>query len=285
MSDVETLTSSDIEVSIGMIEQFFDAALAQVEEQSETDEEAEFGKTAFDSLKKIAAATLEKGKYDIAVSLDADATLLLALTVGETAELENLGVKLFDRIKQKHDENDVDDFLKKYLKKNYTTVEGFNVSSLKIPLEEVAAEHAVPAKLANETVGIFWALKNNEAAAIAFGFDFDKTEKAFQQALTKTKTPVPLQQPFLVFALQPLGKLLKKYSDNSFPDTVNKSIELLSASGTDAKITFSAEVVDSAMYGKFNVSGKAVTVLANMIKIFAKTENNGTLDRSKIKGF
>jgi hypothetical protein len=292
-SDAETFAPSDIEVSIGMFDQFFNAALAQIEEQSETDEEVEFGEAVFESLKKIFIATIKKEKIDVGLSLDAGATLLLALTAGETAEIEQLGAKIFDWIKKKHDENDVDEFLKKYFKRNYTVIEGFNVSSLKIPLEEVAGDDKnmgtilppLPEKLAKETVGVFWAFKNNEAVAVAFGFDFDKTEKLFHQALTKTKTPVPLKQPVGIFALQPLGKLLKKYTDSSVPDTAAKVIELLSSAGTDAKITFSAEVVGSAIHGKADISGKTITVLANIIKIFAATENNETLDRSKIKQF
>ncbi|MDR2704386.1 MAG: hypothetical protein LBC02_01280, partial [Planctomycetaceae bacterium] len=198
---------------------------------------------------------------------------------------EKLGVKIFDRIKKEHDEDDVNEFLKKYLKKNYTTIEGFNVSSLKIPLEEAAAGHELPEKLAKEIVGVFWAFKNNEAVAVAVGFDFDKTEKTFHQALTKTKTPVPLQQPVGIVALQPLGKLLKKYTDSNLPDTAAKAIDLLSSVEADAKITFSAEVVGTAIHGKASISGKTVTVLANIVKIFAASENNGTLDRSKIKPF
>ncbi|MDR0338605.1 MAG: hypothetical protein LBI18_16150 [Planctomycetaceae bacterium] len=285
LSDVETLTPSDVDVLIGTLEQFFDAAQAQTEEQSETDEEAEFGNVVFESLKKIVTAVLKKGKYDFAVSLNADPTLLLAFTAAETAEIELLGTKIFDRIKKEHDENDVNEFLQKYLKKNNTTIEGFNVSSLKIPLEEAAAGHELPETLAKETVSLFWALKDNEAVAVAVGLDFDKTEKTFHQALTNTKTPVPLKQPMIQFSLQPLGKLLKKYSDNTAPDTIIKSIELLSAVGADAKITSSVEVIDKTMHGKISVSGTAVTVLANMIKIFAAAENNRMLDRSKIKGF
>ncbi|MDR2440962.1 MAG: hypothetical protein LBE12_16505 [Planctomycetaceae bacterium] len=284
-SDVETLSLSDIDVVLETIDQFFNAALEQIKEQSETDEEVEFGETVFESLKKIAVATLKKGRYDVAVSLDTDATLLLATTVSETAELEKLGVKIFDRIKKEHNEDEVNDFLKKYLKRNYTAIEGFNVSSLKIPLDEAAAAHDLPEKLAKETAGLFWAFKDNEAVAVALGFDFDKTEKTFHQALTKTKTPVPFQQPFITFALQPLGKLLKKYSDNSLPDTVVNSIELLSSADTDAKITASAEIIDTAAHGKISVSGQAITVLVNIIKIFAATENSGSLDRSTIKGF
>ncbi|MDR2116159.1 MAG: hypothetical protein LBP87_07245 [Planctomycetaceae bacterium] len=287
-SNVETIGSSEIDFSLTAIDQLFDAVLLQIEEQSETDEELEANTSLAESAKKIFTATIQKGKGEVGASLDANGTLLLALTIGETADLEKLGVNIFDRIKKDHNEDDVNEFLKKYLKKNDTVIEGFNVSSLKIPLEEAAEGHELPEKLAKETVGLFWAInKDDEAVAIAAGFDFDKTEKSFRQALAQTKTPVPLKQPIGVFALQPLGKLLKKYTDNSLSDTVTKSIELLSSSGTDAKITVSGKVIDGAMHADINVSGKAITVLANIIKIFAgaTAENSGSLDRSKIKEF
>jgi hypothetical protein len=60
---------------------------------------------------------------------------------------------------------------------------------------------------------------------------------------------------------------------------------LLSTSGADAKMTASTEIIDTTMHAKISISGKVVTVLANIIKIFAATENSGTLDRSKIKPF
>ncbi|MDR3197625.1 MAG: hypothetical protein LBU34_07110 [Planctomycetaceae bacterium] len=276
---------SDIDAALTAIDQFFEALFLQIEEQSETDEEAESNQLLAESLKKIVRATIQAGKSDGGASLDADGTLLLALTLGDTEELEKLGANIFERIKKEHDEDDVNEFLKKYLKKDYTAVEGFNVSSLKIPLEEAASGHELPEKLAKETVGLFWAIKDNEAVAVAAGFDFDKTEKLFQQALTKTKTPVPLKQPSAIIALQPLGKLLKKYSDDTLPDTVTKSIELLASAVTDAKIIASSNVIGTTAQVKLSVSGKAITVLANIIKIFAASENSGTLDRSKIKGF
>jgi hypothetical protein len=285
MNYVETATPTDIDASITAVNQLFDAVLLQIEEQSETDEEIEFGESVVESLKKILMASIRKGAGESGCSLDADGTLLFAITVDETAELEKLGVKIFDWIKKEHDENDVNEFLKKYLKKNYTAIEGFNVSSLKIPLAEAAAGHELPEKLAKETVGIFWALKDNEAVAVAVGFDFDKTEKLFHQALTKTKTPVPLQQPLLIIALQPFGKLLKKYAHSSTPDATVKVIELLSTSGDDAKLTVSIEIIDATMHSKVSISGKAVTVLADIFKIFTSLESSGTLDRSKIKPF
>lgn len=284
-NNVETYGPKDIDVAFASTDQLFDAVLQQIEDQSETDEEAEANKSIVESLKKIVRATIQKGKGDGCISLDANGTFLLAVTIGETAELEKLGVKLFDRIKKEHNEDDVNDFLKTYLKKDYTTIEGFTVSSLKVPLEEAAAGHELPAKLAKETVGLFWAFKADEAVAVAAGFDFDNTEKLFHQALTKTKTAVPRKQPIAVIALQPLGKFLKKYSDNTFPEPAVKSIELLSSSGSDAKITISTEVIDTAMHGKVGISGKAVTVLINVIKIFAATQNTGSLDRTTIKGF
>ncbi|MDR0610868.1 MAG: hypothetical protein LBG58_12210, partial [Planctomycetaceae bacterium] len=144
MNSVETSTPTDIDVSIASVNQLFDAVLLQIEEQSETDEEIEFGESIVESLKKILIASIAKGASDAGASLDADGTLLFAMTVGETAELEKLGVKIFDWIKKEHDEEDVKEFLKKYFKKNYTAIEGFNVSSLKIPLEEAAAGHELP---------------------------------------------------------------------------------------------------------------------------------------------
>ncbi|MDR2705245.1 MAG: hypothetical protein LBC02_05650 [Planctomycetaceae bacterium] len=284
MSHVETLTSTDIEASFVTIDQLCDAVLEKIEEQSETDEEIEFGESVVESLKKILIASTRKGKGDIGASLNADGTLLLAFTISETEELEQVGVKIFDWFKKEHDEDKVNEFLKKYLKKNYTAIEGFNVSSLKIPLEEAAAWHELPEKLAKETVGVFWAFKNNEAVAVAAGFDFDQTEKLFHQALTKTNTPVPLQQPIYILALQPLGKLLKKYMDSTVPDAA-KVIELLALVEEDAKITASIEVVDAVIHEKARVSGKAVIAFANIIKTLAANENNKTLDRSKIKPF
>jgi hypothetical protein len=283
---VETLAQSDVTVAIGILDQLLDAMVAQIEEQSETDEEAEFGEAIADSARKILAETFKKGRIDLAVSLESDGTLLAAMTLGSTAELEKIAVRLLERAKKNHGDAEVDEFLKKYLKKNAATIEGFNVSTLKIPLAEVAEGHDLPEKLAKETIGLFLATKTDEAVALAFGFDFDKTEKAFHQALSQTKTLVPLKQPMLVIALQPLGQLLKKYTDfDSANDVAAKSIELLVSAGADAKMTGSAEVVDNALLSKFNISGKAITVLANIIKIFAATENTGTLNRSEIKEF
>jgi hypothetical protein len=266
-------SDADVEKVMGQLEQVFNAVQSQIEEQSETDEEVEAGEAILESVKKVFVATLKKEQSgagnDTGISLSADGTFLLAQTIGDTAELENLVKLIFNRLTREH-EKEAQAILDKYLKKNTGTIEGYKISSLKVPLKELTTEgDDIPKKLKDETLGFFWGVKENEAVVLGIGLDFDKTETTFKNAVSQTKTLVPIKQPSVFFALQPLGKLLKKYTDQKSNDTVTQVIDRLATSGDDAKVTVSSELNNNTVTVKIFISGKIITSLVNVFKIIS----------------
>ena len=285
LSGIESDTQVDLEASMNAIDQILDGLLEQAEEQAETDADFELAETVAESFRKVVESTLKKGKYDFGCSMNAQGTLLLASTIGDTVELRKGMKAIFDHITTTFGEDEVNDNIGKYLKKEFETVEGFKISSFTFPFADIPDDD-VPQTLKDKTVAAFWGVKENEAVALALGLDAKETEKKFREALEKTKSAVPVKQPLAFFAIQPLGKLLEKYVPKDMQDdTAEKVIALLSASPTDAKITLTTSLTGEAMEVKVSSSGTMVTTLANLFKILAASDIAESLDNTTIRDF
>ena len=282
---VDSNTKATKDTTMATIDQVIDGLLEQAEDQAETDEDFEFAENVAESIRTIIEATLDKGKSDLACSLDGNGTFLLATTIGDTDELKKLAKACFEHFKKMHDAEEADNVAEKYFKKEYKTVEGFVLSSFVLPLVDTN-DPKIPSTLADKTISVYWGLKENDAIAVAFGFDPVETEKCFIEALNKTETPVAVRQPTAIFAFQPLGKLLDQYVPKETKDsTMEKVVDLLSAATSDAKITYSIKVDGEVLEGKLSASGSAVQVLMNLYRIFTAADSAGTIDSTKIREF
>lgn len=282
---VEVFNETGIETAREGLDTFLDGILEQTEENAETEAEYELAETAVESIKKIFDATAKQGRCDFAASLNSDALFLAAATVGDTEELEDLIEMLVDRFKQQVGEEKTDELLEKYQKKDITTIEGFNVSSFVIPLNEVDGAENCPLPLKDKTLAVYRAVKKDQAIAFACGLDQAKTEKAFSEALAATKTPAAVQAPQAVLSLQPIGNLLKRFDVDQIDETAEKVVGILTAAGSDAKISIETNNGEQALTAKIKIGGKAVSAIAELIKLFATGESAGSLDRKTIRNF
>lgn len=279
-------SKSDIELTMKSLDQLSSGVMEAVEENAEEDEDIELAENVIESLKKILKSTMEKEIGDYAISLDADGLLLGAGTVGDTEELRKLYKMIIERVKTVHeDAKEIDEFMEKNLKKGIETVEGFKISGLVVPVAEIAAEHDCPVDLKGLTVSIFWGVKENEAIAFAVGPDAAKTEAALKKGLAATKSPVAVKQPSLLFDMQQLGVLLKKYNellkDEDQEKVIGKAFDLLASAGPNAKMTATVQGDAKKMALNFKVDGKAIEVFAELIKLVVN-ENSG-LNRDSIR--
>lgn len=279
-------SESDVELTMKSLDQIFAGVMEAVEENAEEDEDIELAENVIESIKKILKSTMEKEVGDYAISLDTDGLLLGAGTIGDTEELRKLYKMVVERAKAVHeDAEEIDGFMEKNLKKGIETVEGFKISGLTVPVAELAAEHDCPVDLKDLTISIFWGVKENEAIAFAVGPDAAKAEAALKKGLAGTKNPVAVKQPALLFDMQKLGVLLKKYGDllkeGDQEETVAKVLDLLTSAGQNAKITASVQGDAKKMSVNFKVDGKAIEVFAELIKLVA--DETGALDRGSIR--
>ncbi|MDR3232371.1 MAG: hypothetical protein LBT46_01655 [Planctomycetaceae bacterium] len=253
------------------------------------------------SVRKILEATLAKESLDNGVSLDADGTVLWAFTIGDTDELAKLvqdvfNLDVFNLVTQKI----VKDFeidVQKYITKEYAEVAGYKISKISFPLKDILAvvggdKKDIPAGLKAKTLNGFWAVKKNEAVAVAFGFDASQTEKTFKQALEKTQSPVALPRIHAVFSAKPLGKFLQQFVLPILPDAdedtdseeIARMTKLLVEADEGAKIEVSNEIKGtSEAYTEVKISGKLVKIVTEFIKTAVTTFKTKVLIRDTIQ--
>ncbi len=261
----------DEQVAMAMttIDQAIDGFLEQFADQAETDKEFEQAEIAAKAFCNVIEASMKKGSSDLGISMNANGTILIAAEVGDTQELKKANQAIVNMLQARGARGEeAAAALEKYWKKDFETVNDFKLTSLIIPLAELA-EASLPSTLADKTLTFFSGIKDGEAFALAVGLDAKEVEAKFRAALAKTGEPVvATQQPIGFFALQPLGKLFDKYIPEENRDgTAEKIIKLLADAPSDAKITLSARAVDDSMEVKYGVSGSTVTTIAELIKI------------------
>ncbi|GHT28710.1 hypothetical protein FACS18942_09340 [Planctomycetales bacterium] len=277
---------------------FSTGALAQLEENEDIDEDTlEIAENYLILIKDTATAVLTKGINNAAGALSSDGILIGAVNVNDTGKINEFFKQSFEVIKKtifKNDESaagEADELLKKYGKKDAKTIADFKVSSLIVPLNELKDKEQLPKVLKNKTFTAYWAVKENTAVAFAAGFDEQKTEKAFTEALEAAKKPDAAKAPQAVFALRPLGVLLKNYGIDGTGDKAKLITDALIASGSNAKVTVSVDTKADSINSRIAVSGSTVAALAKLIKIFQQEDavQDGaagrTLERKTITDF
>ena len=263
-------------------ETILEGLLEQVEMDDDTGEVTELAKKIVDSVQKIIETEQNRGSSDYAASFNTDGTLLLAFDTGSLKEIQNLVAMLVDIAEKKvapiASAFNID--LKALVKQDYATIEGFKVSSFRVPMERVAPFIPDENAVKNLTPGAFWAVKNaggKQAIAVAAGIDFAKAELAFTSALEKTKTSAPVQKPEGMISVQGLGKFMQQVvspiienSDMPNLEGAKKVFDILAASGNDATVTMTGDVKNGKMDVTFRISGKVIEALVVIGKAAAE---------------
>jgi hypothetical protein len=298
VNNVQYIDDSVLDALAEGFKTFSDGALAQLEENEDVDEDTLKGAEDYLTLiKDTAAAVLAKGINNTAGALSSDGIFLGAVNVKDTGKINEFFKQSFEVVKKiiiKKDESaagEIEELLKKYGKKDAKTIADFKVSSLVIPLNELKDNEQLPKVLKNKTFAAYCAVKENTAVAFAAGFDEQKTEKAFTDALEATKKPDTVKTQQAVFALRPLGNLLKNYGIDSTGDKAKLITDALIASGSNAKVTVSVDNKPDSINTRIAVSGSTVAAVAKLIRIFQQEDaaQDGaagkTLERKTIKDF
>lgn len=248
------------------------------------------------SLGKIFFEEIKRGTNDFAVSLNTDGTILACSTTAAMNEWKQITKQLGDHFsKAAKEETGIPPQPMQQMitdvKTDYKDVAGFKISSLKIDVRKLPFESG-GFTIKDVKIGVFWAIKGDEAVAGAAGLDYDKAETAFIAALEKTKTPVPLEMPIAFLSMHNAGILLQKSvyplieKGTSPEQTVARKmmarmIEVLTAADKKATAEISADITKDKAEAVLRVSGRMVQCISDMIK----KSQEGVLDRDEIIDF
>ena len=272
-----------LDLNMKQYEAMFEGFLEQIEMEDETGELVELAEAAVEALLKIIDTESKREATDFALSLNTDGTFLFAIDTVSLAEIQKLAAIVVGFADSKI-EGDTRTLIENNLQLEYATIEGFKVSSIKIPVVATFELFLGPAPddtMNDLTLGVFWATKegNKQAIATAAGLDFTKAEQAFRTALTQTRTAVPVRKPEGVFSLTGLGKFLEqtvypialKASESDPPESelepFKKVIDLFKAAGNDATMTLTGEVKDVRMEAAFRVSGQLIQAVISAVRL------------------
>jgi len=268
-------------------ETILEGFLDQIAMEDETGELTKLAEAAVASILKIIEIESKRGTFDYALSLNTDGTLLSAFDTVSLAEIQKLAAQAAASAVKNVPES-AKTLIGNNLNLGYTTVEGFRVSSVKIPV--IAALELFAGSTPNDadafrdlTLGVFWAVKegDKQAIAVAVGLDFAKTEQAFKTALEQTKTVVPVQRPVGVVSIAGLGKLLDQavypivVKAKDVPEgniaTFKKVIDIFTSAGSDATIAVDADTKPDRIDWELRVSGKVIQAIVSAAMSFRQS--------------
>ena len=291
-----------LKASIQQWESMLEGFREQIAMEDETGELSELAEEAAALILKILETESKKGVSDVALSMNVDGIVLGASDTASLVEIQKLAAMVAAFAADK-----VPDEAKALLAKNlnlgYATVEGFKISSVKIPVVATLELFIGPAPddtMNDLTLGVFWGVKegNKQAIAVAAGLDFAKAEQAFKAALTQTKTAVPVQKPDGVFSIAGLGKFLQQtvypiaakaaerdgQSSQQELAVFRKVNEIFTSAGNDATITINSNIKSDRMEMGYHVSGKVIQAIISAVKLGAE-EANPFMQRPIIQDF
>jgi hypothetical protein len=270
-----------MDASMKQYDPLFSGFLEMIEEEDETGEAVAAAKKGIEALKKIVDAESKRTSNDYAVSLNIDGTFLWAFDTVTLAEMRTLAAVVVDLISKRTSDVatdfgiDAKAVVEKNLKADYVTVEGFKVSSFKVPMEVLVSFAPGPNEGLKEfSPGIFWAVKegNKQAVAVAVGLNFDKAEQSLKSALEKTKASTPVQLPEGTFSIAGLGKFLSQTiypaaAKDGAPPDFKKVADVLASAGNDATVALSGDIKPDKVDVVYRVSGKAIQAVISAVKI------------------
>lgn len=216
---------------------------------------------------------------DYTVWLDSEGTFLFAIGTDKTAAITELDGNFLGSLLEIFGGEAGKTFMEAKTKKDYDTIAGYSLSCVPNLFADLPDNVDFPDAVKNIPLSVFWAVKEGEAVAYAAGLDFDRTEKTFKDALTKTAAPVPPRQQTFVFALKPFGELLQKHvlplfeqagADYEYGKNV---VAKLGNADASAKMEMTTEFPGNACRYNFHVNGK---LLQTLLEVFAEGFTTGT---------
>jgi prepilin-type processing-associated H-X9-DG protein len=251
------------------------------------------------SFRKIVESTLKRGSLDYMEVLHVNGVQMMGLSLAETGELQKIVQEFYDVAMRIAAENDSADelqaivtFFSKDLRLNESTIEGFKVSSFNFSFAELVElgdafgeEIELPQAFQKLTLAIFWAVKENEAVALAYGLDFAETEKIFKKALAGVKGKAPVQHPFFSASLKNYGKGVEKFmplleemfaeitAEEPIDEFGTAMLEMfktlsteLAKSDKDFPITLSQKFPDNGIETTFKMPGKVIDLFVPLLQ-------------------
>ncbi len=258
------------EALLSMFNAYADGFAEQLEYSDLGEKEMQLATEIAALAKEIATATVEKGKMDCAGSFTETGTLLFASSVSKGMLIGDALKKLIDHAGEEDAE-----FVQKNVKLNYGSFEGYQLSRISLPLNEVP-NLELPESWANKSFQLYLGIKD-DAVCAACGSD-EKAEETLKKAITDSKSEKPLPKLLAVGSPAKIAKALRALGIDELHEHAGAVLGALEKSAPDAKITLENEIQNYTQKMKIAVPGSVVASFIDLAKLAKELQNGGYSD-------
>ena len=233
----------------------------------ESDEDQALAEETLAVVEKLANSTIADGTFDSASAFTCEPNLLASFAVAPLDGSELLGVarKIFDKLKK--DEPEIVGKIEKFVKLDAGIVEGFAVSSIDVPFDELDADFSEPfaAYWSDKTLAVRFGT-SADAILLVAGVEPSAVDAEFARiaAASKSKTPAPKRA---VFAVAPLGRWALEMFGESDELTVvaRKTLERI-AEADDARFELEYSIDGNRLDALYVVKSGVFRLISDIVR-------------------
>jgi len=264
--DNAVISLSSVKVGFAMPESQIDQLFKGILELVGESVDAQLAHTVAASAKKILLAIAKLTEFDFGCSLSNDGTFALGMTLAESKELEKIGSLIRGHLEKPASDDNLAKIFKK-VKINYDSLDGFQLSSVVLPLKEHVSEKETtpfPRFLATQTLYVYWGIKD-DAFVLMGGFN-PKTEDIFKAAIDAMKNPVGASGGGSgKFSMWQLGVLMQKYRINQLSPMAGWMVQACIGAGPEANITLVQDIDQTSVVRTIWISGRIWQTLSRIV--------------------
>ncbi len=266
----QEVPESQKEALLSMFNAYADGFAEQLEYSDLGEKEMQLATEIADLAKEIAIATVEKGKMDCAGSFTETGTLLFASSVSKGMLIGDALKKLVDHAGEEDTE-----FVQKNVKLNYGSFEGYQLSRISLPLNEIP-DLELPENWKNKSFQLYVGIKD-DAVCAACGSD-EKAEETLKKAITDSKSEKPLPKLLAVGSPAKIAKAIRALGVVELHNVAEDVVAALEKSAPDAKITLENEIQNYTQKMKLAVPGSVVASFIDLAKLAKELRDGGYSD-------
>lgn len=217
--DLGQISDEEISTTTEMIENHFEGLVEQMEYELE-EEELEVATEVMEKLSEIIVATIEKGRYDVALSWLKSGDILFATSIAEGEELNGLLETVVESLSESNSE------LGELFQLNYESFEDYQFNKVVIPVSLIPGAYQLPDALQEKNIEAILAVGEDSLCGI-LGLDGNDMEKTLKKAIRGSQKPFAYPKRAFVASLPKIAEALSStgiFEEEPVPEAVLSSL-------------------------------------------------------------
>ncbi|MDR1491115.1 MAG: DUF1559 domain-containing protein [Planctomycetaceae bacterium] len=232
---------------------FFEGAREGIKE-GDTEIDLETAALVLENLQAVLASSLESGKLDFGATWKSDGTFLAGLSISDGKKLQTALEKIVAAVPEE---------FKQYIKLNDSKLGDYSVSTIVAPLSALPTPEEMPKELADKTVKLYIAVKDN-ASALSLGLT-DTVLDDLKKAIDASQTATSLPETRAVATLGRLADFITLLAPTPLKESDAQLLETLAGLPKDPQIAISVKFEGNTKTDKIVISNALLPVFGKLI--------------------